>query len=73
MGKTNNLEIWDNPFDILKGETLTSSVFSLGFFSVVPTTWFVWRTTWLVPGNPLAPLGLNSNYDIHSGTRLISN
>ena len=28
----------------------------LGLFSVV-------RTTWLVPGNPFAPPGLNSNYD----------
>ena len=35
--------------------------------------WFVWCTTWLVPGNPFAPLGLNSNYDIHSATRLLSN
>ena len=26
-------------------------------------------TTWLVPGNPFAPLGLNSNYDIHSATK----
>ena len=29
------------------------------------------RTTWLVPGNPFAPLGLNSTYDIHSTTGLI--
>ena len=50
-----------------------SPVFSLGLFSVVRTTWFVWCTTWLVPGNPFAPLGLNCNYDIHSATRLISN
>ena len=42
------------------------TVFSLGLFGVV-------RTTWLVPGNPFAPLCLNSNYDIHSATRLISN
>ena len=41
--------------------------------NVVHTTWFVWCTAWLVPGNPFAPLGLNSNYDIHSATRLISN
>ena len=33
----------------------------------------LWCTTWLVPGNSFAPLGLNSNYDIHSATRLISN
>ena len=26
-------------------------------------------TTRLVPGNPFAPLGLNSNYDIHSATQ----
>ena len=39
----------------------------------VRTTWFVWCTTWLGPGNPSAPLGLNSSYDIHSATRLISN
>ena len=26
-------------------------------------------TTWLVPGNPFVPLGLNSNYDIHSTTQ----
>ena len=47
------------------------TVFSLGLFGVVHTTWFVWYTTWLVPGNPFAPFGLNSNYDIHSATRLI--
>ena len=34
-------------------------------FSPLRTTWFVW----LVPGKPL---GLNSNYDIHSATRLIA-
>ena len=32
------------------------AVFLLGLFGVV-------CTTWLVPGNPFAPLGLNSNYD----------
>ena len=42
------------------------AVFSLGLFGVV-------RTTWLVPRNPFAPLRSNSNYDIHSVTRLISN
>ena len=42
-------------------------------FGVVHTTGFVWYTTWLVPGNTFAPLGLKSNYDIHSATRLISN
>ena len=41
-------------------------MFSLGFFGVVHTTWFVWCTTWIVPGNPFAPLGLNSNNDIRS-------
>ena len=46
------------------------TVFSLGLFSMVHTTRFVWCTTWLVAGNPFAPLGLNSNY---SATRLISN
>ena len=50
-----------------------TTVFSLGLFSVERTTWFVWCTTGLVPGNPFAPLGSNSNYDIHSVTRLISN
>ena len=49
----------NQPLNILR------AVFSLGLFSVV-------RTTWLVPGNPFAPLGLNSNYDIHSATRLNS-
>ena len=33
---------------------------------MVRTTWFVWCTTWLVPGNPFAPLGLNSNKDVPS-------
>ena len=41
------------------------TVFSLDLYSM-------WRTTWLVPGNPFAPLGLNSNYDIHSTTGLTS-
>ena len=53
--------------------SVTYIVFFLGLFGVVRTTWFVWCTTWLVPGNPFAPLGLNSNYDIYSATRLISN
>ena len=52
---------------------LSHPVFSLGLFGVVRTTWFVWCSTWLVPGNPFALLGLNINYDIHSATRLISN
>ena len=39
------------------------SVLTIGLFGVVRTTWFVWSTTWLVPENPFAPLGLNSNYD----------
>ena len=34
------------------------------------TTWFAWCTTWLLPENPFAPLGSNSNYDIHSASRL---
>ena len=41
-------------------------------FSVVRTTGFVWCTTWLVPGNRFAPLGLNVIYNIHSATRLLS-
>ena len=32
----------------------------LCLFEVVRTTWFVWCTTWLVPGNPFAPLGLKA-------------
>ena len=36
---------------------------SPGLFGVV-------CTSWLAPGNPVAPLGWNSNDDIHSTTRL---
>ena len=47
-------------------------VFSLGLLGVVHITWFVWCTTPSGPENLFAPLGLNSNDDIHSTTRLIS-
>ena len=48
-------------------------MFLLGVLEWCCTTGFVWCTTWLVPGNSFAPLGLNRNDDIHSTTRLISN
>ena len=53
-------------------EVHPQAVFSLDHFGVVSTTWFVWCTTWLVPGKLFAPLGWNSNYNIHSTTRPIS-
>ena len=56
----------------LQLELFFSSVLARPFWSG-GTTWFVWCTTWLVPANPFASLCLNSNYDIHSATRLISN
>ena len=50
-------------------EVHPQAVFLLGHFGVVSTTLFVWCTTWLVPEKPFAPLGWNSNYDIHSTTQ----
>ena len=47
-------------------------VFLLCLLGVVHTTWFVWCTTPSGPENPFAPLGLNSNDDIHSTTRLLA-
>ena len=60
-------------YDITHSDRFTWHNWVLVLFSMVRTTWFVWCTTWLVWGNPFAPPGLNSNYDIHGVTRLISN
>ena len=55
-------------FSRLPEQSMLQTVFSLGLFGVVRTTWFVWCATWLVQGNPFAPLGLNSNNEIHGAT-----
>ena len=39
---------------VLKGSTTQQDYRRMHHTGVVPTTWFVWCTTWLVPGNPFA-------------------
>ena len=48
----------------------SQAVFSLGLFGVVCTTWFVWCTTWLVPGNPLGMIFIVQAIDPSHGVHL---